>query len=263
MKKLFPFLVLFVIPFSVSTTSFAQNCSEFRMYIDPHLITNDLSLPGYTVEQWKLDNLDMSICEETETQIIVDFCRMNSDDAPRWRERNTKYIDYVTSYPFIEDTHFLDPDIIPTLYHSYVSEAENQMIKGDLVGYTYKELIDEFNIQNSSYNNYLKIVRNVWKNVKVRPASKFDPSYSAFSSPLINAIISQHGPTDTAEYSKCFFSFTIIEVMEAGVSKKVAILKFCYEGMNFYYDFSDDPIRALIKSKSRTCEQVLKKSDKK
>ncbi|WP_298221189.1 hypothetical protein [Flavobacterium sp.] len=258
MRQLFLLTILCTTLLGVLTKSTAQ-CGPYRLYINPLLVRESRN-PPYSIDQWKTDNPGMYVCPgETENEIIVDLARFEAPkNVPSWRENNSSFIDFEKSRDYIRNAHFLNP---AEDYMTEIELTEERINEGDFVGLTFKELVDRFNIDyaNPSYKNYLRVKRTtIFKNIKVSSRDEFEEGSFLFTSPLLYSIMKDIGITEsnTDEFGKCFFSFTIIAVPDLYTKKDTqeainytykAMMKFTYKGKNYYYDFSDDPIRSLLK----------------
>lgn len=252
MKKIYFLSTCLTILFTPLEKSFAQNtCGDNIIYVDSNLITANNS----TIEDWKKNNPRMLICNTIGNEISVDLGGFqNEDDIPTWLTDNSIYIDFKKSFSLIEKIHLLDK----VEYKEIINEAEIEILNRDFFGTTYDELKFFFNKdiytipQADYYKNHKRVIdKNIFHNVLLRDKVNFDKNYSSFSAPFFMSVIAKNNILPE-NYKNCYFVFTYID------NDTKAIMKFTYDGVSSYYNFSDEP--SMSKSKTgETKKEILKK----
>lgn len=213
----------------------AQDCSSNIIYVNPKLITDT----GITVLRWIELNPNMVICINTEDEIIVDFEKFNDkNEIPKWLKENAEFINYEKSNRLIEDLHLLKMD------SEYVREADREMIiNKNFYAITYDLLKIYSNDQDIDsmhpreyYKNYKKVYKNAFNSIKIKNTNGFILGDHNFSAVFLRSIIVNRN-IDKSEFKNCLFQFTIVKIN----NRDTAVLKFTFEGVSTYYDFSDEP----------------------
>ena len=252
MKKIYFSLTCLTILFTPLQKSFSQNvCSDNIIYVDSNLITANNS----TIEEWKKNNPRMVLCNTIGSEISVDLGKFqNEDDIPIWLKENSIYIDFKKSFSLIEKIHLLDK----TEYREIINKAEIEILNRDFFGITYDELKFFFNKdintipQADYYKNHKRIIdKNIFHNVLLRDKESFDKNYSSFSAPFFMSVIAKNNILPE-NYKNCYLVFTYID------NDTKAIMKFTYDGVSSYYNFSDEPTTSKI-VEDKPKKEILKK----